>query len=184
MNLPSLKQVTLIFGKRGSGKTFLANKLFRQEKSAVVIDFFKEYRGGIIIQDLQSFIDEYNKNPKRRFIVQIPNDEDNLLILSLVYQVGNTALYIEECSRYCDTHSIEPQLEAFTFWGRHANTSIVMIAQRPTQLNRHVLSQADTVICFQLTDSRDLLYVEQHFGKTARDNVRELGEYQYLALSY
>lgn len=179
-----LGQVTLIFGKRGKGKTYLAQKLFNKEKKAIVIDFFKEYHGGIVITDLDDFIKKFQDNPDRKYIIQIPDDEANLEILRYVYAAGNIRLYLEEISRYCDKAYVVPELEKFTFWGRHRNVQVVLICQRPAQVNRHILSQADTFFVFQLTDQRDLDYFEAQFDKDTSIKIRNLLEHNFLYLSY
>ena len=42
------KKIVLIFGKRGSGKSYLANKLIEKEDRFLIFDTLSEYECGVV----------------------------------------------------------------------------------------------------------------------------------------
>lgn len=149
---------------------------------AVVLDFFNEYDDGIIVDDVDDFINEIvdQKGIHKKYIIKIPNDNSNMEIADLVFTVGNTVIIFEEVSRFCNRNYITDELKKVIFYGRHTNTRSIVLAQRPAQINRDLLSQADSYIIFNMTDSRDLQFIEQRFDRETANQVRGLKDFDYI----
>ena len=49
------KKIILIFGKRGSGKSYLAQKLVEREERLVIFDTLSEYQNGVVFESYEGF---------------------------------------------------------------------------------------------------------------------------------
>ncbi|MBD3196326.1 MAG: AAA family ATPase [Candidatus Lokiarchaeota archaeon] len=175
-------QILMIIGRRGSGKTTLAKKIIDELSNCVILDFFNEYESEIEIYDSEEFIDYVieQKGINKKFVSKINDDDENMYVSDFSYQVGDTTIIFEEVFRFCNRHYIAPELQRITFYGRHKNVKSIIIGQRPAQINRDILSQADSFIFFKLTDSRDLNFIEQRFSKETSELVKSLDKYEYV----
>src|SRR5690606_1368116 len=84
--LSKKREIILIFGKTGSGKSYLTKKLLKQYKRIVIIDPKFEYENGIIfynIIDLINYIED-NKLKEFTFICRFNNDDDIEYLFKLV----------------------------------------------------------------------------------------------------
>ena len=168
-----MNSVTLIFGKRGSGKTTLCKKLLEKINRKIVIDYIGEYQGTIVNDEI-SMLNEIRKNPKRfDIVIRLKEKRDN--IFTVLNSMTNYTLIVEELSLYCNPHNIEPGLYGIIAYGRHKNISFVGISQRPAQINRLITSQATTIFTFRQVEPIDVKYLET-FGF---ESINKLPQYQY-----
>ena len=95
------KKIILIFGKRGSGKSYLARKLMEIELRSVIFDTMSEYENGVVFgaENYDELLEFWRKVYQGRFrIIYRPLQPAAEIdgICELVYNLGNCCFLVEE----------------------------------------------------------------------------------------
>lgn len=172
--------IVVLFGRKGSGKTYLANNMVRSLDRLVILDSLCEYTEGVVIEELESFIDYLRRNLRGKFrvILRLTEDEDITLAFRALWAGFDYTLVIEEADYYCNPANIDEGFMRLIKYGRHRRINLIAISRRPAEVSRHVTAQADTIISFKQSENRDVDYLVQRLGKEA-NCVRDLGLYEY-----
>jgi len=130
-------EITLIFGRRGCGKTTLARKLI----SAWPRDMVR-------VQDpLAQF-------PGYRLINPAAPDLDAGMIL-----------VADELDLMCTPHGYDPGwVREVTHYGRHLGISMIGCSRRPANVHKDLTALASTVYLGRITEPRDLDYCASAWG--------------------
>lgn len=176
-------KIIVILGKKGCGKSTLAIQLLAQWefKPIVIIDPLGEHSIGVPIR-----IDELDKfKNKSRFIIRLtPFDEHTFSkIIRFCELKTNVLVFIDEASFYQTTSYINPSLDKIIRYGRHYRIDIIMVARRPTELNRISTAMCDILYCFRITEPNDLDYLKRVDARLP-DIVSRLKKYEYAKLNF
>ena len=172
-----MRQIIIVYGKTGTGKTSLAQKIIAEKKRVIIIDPKDEYEDGLIFSnllDLFQFMISYN--PKEfKFICRFESDLEHEYLFSLCQVIEDVLLVVEEAEIY-----ISPFAKSSTFldlcrYGRHHNISILGIARRSSELSINFRSLVTRLISFKQTEPRDLKIMEELGFK----DIDKLPEYEY-----
>lgn len=179
------KKIILIFGKRGSGKSYLAGKLVEKESRIVIFDTIGEYVNGVIFnsESLDRFVafwrQVYRKN--FRLIYQPLNPDAEIESISgLVYSLGNVCFLVEEIDCYCSSYQISDSFAAIVQRGRHKNITLIGITQRPYGIHRLLTSQAKEIYVFNTNEPRDREYLRALLGQEIEAKLDSLKQYEYV----
>jgi len=105
----SEKKITLILGKRGSGKSYLANKLIENEPRLVIFDVMSEYKNGVVFdaENYDLFLEFWRKVYVGRFrIIYQPIKPDDE-----IEKIGGSRLllFVSKYQRqFCRNYSTRP----------------------------------------------------------------------------
>lgn len=179
------KKIILIFGKRGSGKSYLANKLIENESRLVVFDTMSEYENGVVFgtEDYDRFLEFWKQLYRKQFrIVYRPiiPDAEAEYICDLVYALGNCCFLVEEIDCYCTSCQISDSFAAIVQRGRHKNLTLIGITQRPYGINRLLTSQAKEIYVFNTNEPRDREYLRTLLGQEIEPKLDALKQYEYV----
>jgi len=181
----SEKKIILIFGKRGSGKSYLAKKIIETEPRLVIFDTMSEYENGVVFgaetfdQCLGFWRRVYRQN--FRIIYQPLNPDAEIeRICQLVYNLGNCCFLVEEIDCYCSTHQISETFAAIVQRGRHKNITLVGITQRPYGIHRLLTRQAKEIYVFNTNEPRDREYLRILLGQEIETKLDSLQQYQFV----
>ena len=175
-------KITIILGKRGSGKTTLTKSLIEgYNKNIIIWDFIGEYKGAVI-KTFDSFcwyisqriIDEKRIN----IILRLPI-EDFDAVCGVIYIIGKMLFVIEEIDSVSSAFYVPKGLGYLIRYGRHREVSMIATSRRPADVPRLLTSQANTLYCFRFIEPRDLDYLKQY----ANINIAELqglNDYKYI----
>ncbi|KYG65273.1 hypothetical protein AZI87_12010 [Bdellovibrio bacteriovorus] len=163
-----------IFGKRKSGKSYLARKINEIYPRQVIIDPVADWTDGEIVSSFRGFANKLREKlktgaKKYKIIFRFSPDEKNTPeifneILRLCYYAGDLQVVIDEVQMFCNPHWMPPWLKNLAFIGRHQKVGLCNITQRPAQINKGLLSQAEHIFCGQLHDKNDLRAVADFIG--------------------
>lgn len=180
-------RIVFITGRKGTGKTTVANAIARQAylsgRRVIVI----APMGGFDLPGAPTVYDKAgvlsDRTNGRSFVLNPSNDDDALLAVEYAYGIGNVLLVIDEIDLYADVRAPQPLIMQIIRYGRHRAVSLIGISQRPANVVRDMTAQADYMIMFQSTELRDVAYLADRIGPTDAEQVRALPQFQYLVYS-
>ncbi len=177
------KKITLIFGKRGSGKSYLANTLVESEQRLVIFDTLSEYTEGVVFEDKEKFIEFWRKiyqHPYRLIYRPLKPDAEIEDIAESIYLLGNVCFLVEEIDCYCTAYQISESFSHVVQRGRHKNISLIGITQRPYGIHRLLTSQAKEIYIFNTNEPRDRDYLRTLLGQDIDSKLDQLKQYEYV----
>lgn len=179
------KKVTIIIGKRGCGKSYLANKLLESEPRFLVYDTMSEYENGIVFdaEAYDEFLEFFRNVYRSRFrLVYRPLKPDAEIdrICELVFCLGNLCFLVEEIDCYCSSNQISDNFAAIIQRGRHKSIALIGVTQRPYGINRLLTAMAKEVYVFNTNEPRDREYLRTLLGQEIEQKLDALKEYEYI----
>ena len=181
----SEKKITLIFGKRGTGKSYLANKLIEREKHLVVFDTLSEYESGVVFdaeaaEQFREFWRHVYRGNFRLIYRPLNPDQEIDDIAELVFALGDMTFLVEEVDCYCTSWQISEAFAHIVQRGRHKNISLIGVTQRPYGIHRLLTSQAKEIYVFGTNEPRDREYLKLLLGEQIEAKLDQLQQYQYV----
>jgi ABC-type bacteriocin/lantibiotic exporters, contain an N-terminal double-glycine peptidase domain len=177
-----------IFGGTGSGKSILAQVLFRSlplKWHKVIVDI----TDSIIEPSALTFYDPENipwdKAWNLRFVPDIDVDLEeqiNALYLSIFWH-GACWVWLDEANEITTAHRTAFGLRKVLLQGRKAYVGHASCTPRPADISKSIVTQAQYLISFTLVDFDDRQRVARYIGMTAEEldsYFESLGEYEYL----
>lgn len=157
----------VIFGKSGSGKSYLTKKLIKKvsNRHLVIWDYVQEYKKGIIFYDYGLFINyltECITEGKRAFVTLRMRKSFFPLVCQAVLELENVLFVIEEVDTVTSAKSVPEEFEDILRFGRHKNIHVIALSKRPADVPRLLTSQASEIYVFKTTEPRDLLYIKTY----------------------
>lgn len=183
-----MNKVTLIIGRKGSGKSFLANILSKQINRIVILDTQNEYIGGFIVQDQDSFYpiaENLFQRENFRLIAKFGNSVDDYEdVIEWLWESDfrDYTILFEEINIFASPQSISKTVHNMISLGRHKNLNVIAVAQRPFMIHPIFRSQTDQLIVFNTIEPRDLKELEK-YGVPTRE-VQALKQYEPYIKEY
>ncbi len=177
------KIIKLIFGKRGSGKTLLAQRICQDHKRLLIYDTIGEYINGVIIEDLPALKDFWGKVYRGNFrIIYQPVDPEGDFdtVCRLVYECEDLTFLVEELDRYSKPLTLSLPFKEIIQRGRHRNIELVGVTQRPHGVDKLLTSQAKEMYIFNTTEPRDIDYFKGTIGYPVVVKIAALQEFEYV----
>ncbi|MHA1757968.1 MAG: hypothetical protein ACTSVV_14435 [Promethearchaeota archaeon] len=173
-------KIIVILGRKGSGKTFLANVMSKKIDRVILIDPLNNFKGGHIFFTFNEF--KFNSEllfrEKFRIVLKFTTDEEYIDFFDYIFNFHHFTLVVDEADIFAGSKSIDREFKRLFSYGRHRNIDIIITARRPYELNRLITSQADILITFKQTEQRDLDYLAK-LGFDPNE-VKSLSKYQYI----
>lgn len=176
--------IRCVFGRKGSGKSFLVKQALQQVEHFIVWDPMCEYHeddngaplfdGARVYTDLNVFVAELAKSERLgRVVLQCPRYQFPALC-ALVFEIGDHTLVVDEIDQHCtSSHAVEELLELFRR-GRHARVNVICIAARPAIVPKDLTYASDDIVYFQTNEPRDLAFIEAKHGSEIAARVASL----------
>jgi len=179
------KKITLIFGKRGTGKSYLAAKLIAEERRLLIYDTLSEYDAGVIFdtEQAEQFKEFWRHVYRRNFrLVYRPLNPQAEIdeIAELVFALGDMTFLVEEVDCYCTSYQISDAFAHIIQRGRHKNISLIGVTQRPFGISRLLTSQAKEIYVFGTNEPRDRDYLKLLLGEAIEPKLDLLQKYEYV----
>lgn len=171
----------MVFGIRGSGKSYLAKQINKEWPRTIIIDPMDDFPGepGNIFYDFNKFADRLadlkNKNEQKfrlifRFKPTTSVEEQHAIfeqICCLAYHFGNLQLVVDEIHDFHSPHYLPPYLKKIIFTGRHRGVSYLGISQRPARVHKDLVSQCPHVFIGLVFETNDVNYFRGFLGDKA-----------------
>ena len=177
-----------IFGGTGSGKSILAQVMFRSlpvKWWKVIVDI----TDSIIEPTALTFYDPYeipwDKAYNLRFVPDIDADLEeqvNALYFNVFYH-GVCWIWLDEANEITTAHHTAFGLRKVLLQGRKAYVGHLAATPRPADISKSIVTQAQYLITFALVDFDDRQRMARYIGMTVDEfdvEIQQLGEYEYL----
>lgn len=179
-------------GRRGCGKSHLAQKIQDLWPRKIIIDSLNEYTEGEIVHSFHDFSEALIRleslNPDAfTLVVQFDPDTEEgeetfNEMLRLCFYFGNVQIVIEEVQLYSSPHKMPHWLKQCLLIGRHNNLSLLFTTQRPGELNKTILSQCIHIFCGQIIEGNDLRYISSFLNENS-ERLSSIPARQFLYFS-
>jgi hypothetical protein len=187
--MPALRnKITAIFGRKGSGKTFLAAGMYGKEDRAICYNLAEDIefrsRATVFCVGGSSNADKlwrYMKKPLNQFRIDfIPTDlefgrkvsADSLETISqLCWDARDVTLYFDEAHMLLSSGWAPAAFRTLYLRGRHHQVSIVMIQHRMAAIPKEFTYNVDTFIFFQTSEPTDLDAIADRCGIEVAEKV-------------
>lgn len=175
-----------IFGRRGSGKSFLGKKIQTAFPRRIIFDTTFEYDGQIITSydEFAEFMLAHENSKEFEVIVRFDIDTSKKSeqfdeMVKLIYARGSVLVVIEEIQNFCTPYQMSPYLEHLFTTGRHRDLAVIFTTQRPAQVHKTAMSQCTHIFCGQLHDKNDLNQVSNFLGRESKE-LSNLKEHHFI----
>ena len=175
------REITLVFGKTGSGKSYFTRSYIQDFERVVIIDPLHEYEG-LIFTNINDLIDfyEYNKPETFRFVCRFENDSEYDYLFEFCNAVGNLLLVVEEAEMYISPYAKSSEFLNLVRYGRHKAISIIGVARRASELSTDFKAMVNRIVSFKQTLPHDLKIMSQ----LGLENLEQLPDYEYKEVYY
>lgn len=190
---PSKSNFVTIVGRKGSGKSELAARLWDGYPfDRLALDPTGDARVGFGVTELHAPLparwpaDLQNRRVSLRFVPDpgSPTYGDDLdRACGLAFRHRRVMLWIDEVGELTRTGKTAPNFARILQQGRHRDITLLCCGPRPMTIDPLVVAQADYVYVFQLPNPADRRRVADVIGYDPKDfdaAVNALAQYEYL----
>ena len=175
------------FGRRGCGKSFLCKKVQSAFPRLFIFDSLHEYEGENEIYNFDEFCEAVKQSIGKssftyiiRFDIETAKKSETFeQMIRLLYYRGSVTIVIEEIQNFCTPHFIGHYLENAFLTGRHRDLSILYTTQKPSTVNKKILSQSTKIFCGGLQTRGDIFEVANFLGDVSK-SISELKDRHFL----
>lgn len=176
------RDVDLILGKTGSGKTTLARQLISARNRVIIADAdYHEYpaKEFLTLDELADYL-ERNAIGRGSFfrVSYTPYEHEYPFMCDVARIVGNCTLVLEEADRFPDPRYCMEYQEIIAR-GRHDGVSIMALGLYPALLPSMLRRQATRIISFRQHEPADIEWLAAVMGEAA-EQLPNLGDHEYL----
>lgn len=183
-----------VYGRRGSGKSYLVKKMLRDYSRIIVFDPMAEYgarRGWKTVHSPDelhtSIIKGWKKGFKISFVAEQNYQKELHILSSYLWEAQKSArnkilLVVEEMNM-----GYPPQIKAdyygfpkLIMQGRHRGVEIIGVTQRPAAVNVNFRSNCASEHFFPLSDEVDIGLVRQKVGREKLKEYRSMKPYFHM----
>jgi len=185
--MPALvnRNVRLILGKTGSGKTTLARQFVKTLPRALILDGgFCEFPA-VPFQDvkaLHTYLDAAGNAGGNFRASYTPLRSEIPTLFNWARELGNAeemTLVLEECDRFPTAES-RPHFEELVQRGRHYGVHILGLTTHPYAVDIDLRRQATEIFSFRQHEPNDLKWLSAVMTPEALSAIMALGDYEYI----
>ena len=159
------REVILVFGKSGEGKSYLVkHQLLVGKPRVVVFDTVREYHG-TILHSFSEFVEYFSKEPQEFFVsCRFDTKLEYVYAARALWEIENVYVVLEECDNYMRSTTFSDPGHPFTkivTQGRHKRINIIGITIRPHLVSVSLRSIVTHAYVFRHTEPSELAYLEE-----------------------
>jgi len=185
MNDDRQNELTIVVGRKGSGKSSAAAELVKDHPRRLYIDPMRCFTDGVIIHryaDLVAYLKPLIHSSRYSAVFRSLSDEDMLAAIHLPTANGNpeappmpgAIVVIDEVDKWCNSQSAPESIRNLANYGRHFNVSAVFIARRAAEIPKTIRAMADRYVIGHTFDPGDVAALEEFIGPEKAEEVRAI----------
>lgn len=187
------REVVLITGKTGSGKSVLMKELLLSKDRVIIFDSNLEYIDqdppfpALLIYNYCDLVDFLIKNQRKPFkIVFVPLQDpkslielktgEKLILFELIGKIifqtlNNVTFAVEEIANFMNKNSCPLYFDKIVRLGRHNSISIYCTTQRPPDMHPNLKAQCTRFISFKQHLPNDIEWIGDVINDKAQANI-------------
>lgn len=179
------RDVRLILGKTGSGKTTLARRFVRTLPRALIFDNgFSEFPAVHFtdIKELHEYLAIVGSKGGNFRAGFTPTAAEFGMIFTWALELGNAeavTLVLEECDRF-PTPECKTQFQEVMQRGRHYGVNVLALTTFPYSVDVDLRRQATEIYSFRQHEPRDLKWLSDVMAGDILDEIQGLQDYEYI----
>jgi len=137
--------IIALFGGSGSGKSFLARKITKNDKRLLIFDVMGEYGDHAKTAHSMSQMVQMMKKSSFRIAFQprfATLAQDFAAFCRISYLAGNLRVLVEELNTVTEANRAPPDWRNITSRGRHRGMHVIGISQRPAGVDKDFIANA------------------------------------------
>lgn len=179
-----------LFGKRGTGKTFLIETVLQDLKGPVInFDFlgnFPDVKGVHTesVKTAASWLMNWTSETKEKMLVLKPSQVESAvdIMCQAAWEKGNCTLVIDEVDMINYTKT--PHFDYLIRYGRNRGVHLLVACRRPFEISRNITAGANAIYIYQTQEPRDIEYYSKSIlGKQAA-KLMTLPKYTGIVIDY
>lgn len=175
------RDVTLVFGQTGMGKSLFTKRVTASFPRLLVCDPQGEYVSTLQCDDVGVLIARLQQMP-RAFRLSTPDVEQFPLLCETAMTVGRCWLVIDEAQRVVPPFAqLSAEFQDVVYRGRHPEVSFLLVAQRPTTVHLTARSQWNRIVTFRQTEKADTNWIRNVSGFDVEP--RDLSRFEYFDIT-
>jgi len=170
------REVILVYGKTGMGKSRWTKRYLRSKKRVMICDGMDEHEGEKF-EDLSDMLDYCSQYPTFRVRSEWWHDAPMMASIAMAvndkkrFKEGKhpeLVLAVEESQRALPSGAkpLPESIENALYRGRHHHVTLLLISQRPSTVHIGARSQWTRMIVFYQTEGADLNWLSQQTGES------------------
>lgn len=177
-------EITIIIGRKGSGKSSAAAELVQDIPRRLYIDPMRCFTDGVVIHRYADLVTYLKPLLHSRYsaIFRSLSDEELLAAIHLPTANNNpeappmpgAVVVVDELDKWCTPMSAPEPIRNLANYGRHFEVSGVFIARRAAEIPKTIRAMADRYIIGHTFDPGDVDALEEFIGPEKAREVREL----------
>lgn len=173
-------EISVILGKKGSGKTSLAFHLIEGANRLIIFDFNREYSGFYVVREPDELAKVLQINFEGTFRISYqPSPNLELVehfehLCAAVFCMNNVTVLAEEIDIVSTASYSPPSLKKIIDYGRHRGINLLGLSRRAHRVPRDLTANADKIYTFAQFEPRDIKYLADYMGERAAEQVTNL----------
>jgi len=179
------KKIILIIGKRGSGKSYLAQRMIVKDRRLLIYDIMSEYTDGVVFgtetqSEFRRFWFTTYKKDFRLIYRPIQPKKEIEDLARLVFALGHMTFLVEEIDSICTAYDLPETFSRLIARGRHQNITLIGVTPAPFGIHRDLTRQAKEIYVFNTKEPRDRDYLRNLLGQEIEAKLDALEQFQYV----
>jgi len=175
------RDVILVFGKTGSGKTEWVKNYLQSRDRVLIADADQRGYSAVHLDTFEDLVNYCERHTERKSFFRVsytPYEFEFPLFLDLGRIVSPVHLVLEEADRFPDPSECFEYQEIIVR-GRHTSTSLVAVSLYPVLLPKMLRSQATRIIAFRQHEPADIDWLRRVMGDDAH-RLSNLGDHEFF----
>lgn len=165
--------ISVIVGRKRSGKSTLANKLLQERPRRIIIDPMFEHTSGVIVRTCEEVINYIRPLRHGAFGVVLRALHRDEVLKTIAFLVAgdperpplpDTTLFVDEIDKLCSPNYMPPPLDDVVNYGRHFRISLIAVARRARSMHRDITANADRIYIGMTQEPADVDHLREFIG--------------------